>query len=168
MNNNWDLCKAFTLKVEGGYVDNPNDKGGATKYGITQSTLTGYRGKAVTKDDVKSLTSTEAEQIYKDLYYTPCKCDQLPTTLAIVTFDCAINSGCKQAIKLLQRALEVKDDGIIGNGTLAVASTCDPIGVAHNAIVLRLEFMQGLDSWKFFGNGWTNRLTALQHYIDGV
>lgn len=164
----WELCKAFTLKIEGGYVDNPNDKGGATKYGITQSTLTGYRGHTVTKDDVKNLTPEEAEQIYKALYFEPCKCGQLPTALAIVTFDCAINSGCKQAAKLLQRALGVKEDGIIGNGTLAVANTCDPIGVAHKAIMLRLSFMQGLDSWKFFGAGWTNRLTALQHYIDEV
>lgn len=59
------------LRREGGYVDDPNDLGGATKYGVTLQTLAAYRGKPTTKDDVRELTEDEARAIYRAQYVAP-------------------------------------------------------------------------------------------------
>lgn len=59
------------IRREGGYVDDPQDLGGATKYGITQGTLAGYRRNLVTKKDVEALTEAEAREIYRALYVRP-------------------------------------------------------------------------------------------------
>jgi lysozyme family protein len=162
---NFDIAVAFTLKSEGGYVDNPHDKGGATNRGITIHTLSNWRNKTVTKDDIKALTQREAMEIYKANYWAPTHCDALPLPIACLVFDAAVNSGSFNAIKFLQRALGVKDDGIFGKGTLKALNSADIHLLIGYMLDERLEFMRSLKSWEHFGKGWAARLHDLETYV---
>lgn len=124
-----DFAKAieYVLKNEGGYVDDPNDNGGATNLGITQGTLSLWRKKEVTKDDVLHLTEEEAKNIYKSFYWDKLHCGELISQeLATVLFDAGVNFGVASAAKKLQRVLKVKDDGIIGPVTLGKINSSNP------------------------------------------
>lgn len=165
MSDKFSICRAFTRKWEAGYVNNTNDPGGATNMGITIHTLANFRGRAVTPDDVRNLTSDEADAIYKQNYYDPCNCESLPTPLAIVVFDAAINSGNFRSVMFLQEALGVTADGSNGVGTQTAAARCDTRNVAQAAIQWRLKFCNGLPAWQYFGAGWTNRCQDLARYV---
>lgn len=138
------------LGNEGGFVDNPKDPGGATNYGITEKVARahGYQG------DMRSLPMTTAITIYEHDYWAPIKADQLPDHLRFHVFDAAVNSGTSQAIKWLQRAAGVNEDGIIGPRTLSASSIVTP--AKYSAI--RLRFMTGLSTWSTFGKGWARRI----------
>ena len=138
------------LGSEGGFVDHPKDPGGATNYGITQRVARahGYQG------DMRNFPLSMALGIYEADYWKPIKADQLPEALRFHVFDAAVNSGPSQAIKWLQRASGVADDGIIGPRTLSAASLVSP--AKYSAI--RLRFMTTLNTWPTFGKGWARRI----------
>lgn len=138
------------LGNEGGYVDHPKDPGGATNYGITQRVARahGYQG------DMRNFPLSMALGIYEADYWKPIKADQLPEHLRFHVFDAAVNSGPSQAIKWLQRAAGVADDGIIGPRTLSAATLVTP--AKYSAI--RLRFMTDLSTWPTFGKGWARRI----------
>ena len=146
----WDSAINFVLEQEGGYVNNPFDKGKETKYGISK--------KAYPNEDIKNLTLDRAKEIYYRDYWTRCKCDNLPDALSVAVFDFAVNSGVKTAIKKLQIALGVKADGIIGNQTLGACNRLPLKKVLEDYINLRLDYLMSLKSWKYFGNGWGKRV----------
>ena len=81
--------------LEGGYSDNPNDRGGKTNLGITEGTLNAaYQAGIVGHNDVQRLTRQEAEQIYYRLYWLRGQCDKIPVPkLATVHFDGCVNHG---------------------------------------------------------------------------
>lgn len=92
------------IRKEGGYVDNPNDKGGPTKYGITLDTLSNWRGKTCTIRDIQDLTVVEAKEIYLSKYiYKPCF-DKLPDQIRAQVIDIGVNSGVGTSAILLVRA----------------------------------------------------------------
>ena len=103
------------LKHEGGYVDDPADRGGATNLGITQATLTEWRGHPVSKDDVRNLTEAEAREIYESEYLKRPKIDWLPFPHPqVFVFDMAVNHGPGRAIKILQETINKAGFGPIG------------------------------------------------------
>jgi lysozyme family protein len=89
---------------EGGYVNDPDDPGGATKWGITIGTLRRVRGSNVTVEDVKNLTQGEAVDIFLSDYFYKPKINKLPESIQDTVFDMQVNSG-NNAIKILQRTL---------------------------------------------------------------
>lgn len=99
---------AFVKQWEGGYVDNPNDPGGATNKGITLGTYTRWREvhgqPAPTKDDLRNITDGEAEQIYRDWYWRDSGADKLPWPLALAHFDTAVNAGPGRAKEMLSKS----------------------------------------------------------------
>lgn len=110
------------LRREGGYVNHPNDKGGPTKYGITQAVLSEWLGHPASMDEVKNLSVELAKEIYGDRYYRAPKIDTLPEALQPQLFDIAVNSGPKKSIRMLQEVLcmagfECAVDGVVGPGT---------------------------------------------------
>lgn len=147
---NLDQALVHLLGNEGGFVDHPEDPGGATNFGITQRTarLNGYLG------DMRNFTVSQAIEIYHKSYWAPIKADQLPDTLRFHVFDAAVNSGPTQAIKWLQRAAGVAEDGVIGPRTIAAAAAVSP--AKYNGI--RLRFMTDLSTWATFGKGWARRI----------
>lgn len=113
---------------EGGYVNDPDDPGGATKYGVTIHTMRRL-GLDLTADgkvdqaDVRVLTKARAVSIFVEHYFRRPKIDQLPEVLHATVFDMYVNSGAN-AVKILQRLLgdmriSVAADGVIGPLTIA-------------------------------------------------
>src|SRR5688500_6264664 len=106
MQNRFEECLKLVLVHEGGYANHPKDPGGATNFGVTQRVYDGYRLKAgVAKRSVKEITKTEVSAIYKRQYWDLIDGDELPAGVDYVVFDGAVNSGCGQSVKWLQRAL---------------------------------------------------------------
>ncbi|TMP46275.1 peptidoglycan-binding protein [Pseudoalteromonas citrea] len=103
------------MQLEGGYVVDPCDSGGATKYGISQ--------KSYPNIAVQDLTQEDAKALYLRDYYSPCQCDSLPESLAVLLFDTAVNMGVGTAAKLLQKVVNTTSDGVIGPKTLAATHT---------------------------------------------
>lgn len=158
----FDLAVSAVLKHEGGYVDHPADPGGATNRGVTLKVLEAYRGKPVTKDDVRALTEAEARAIYRHRYWMPIRGDDLPGSVAYCVFDAAVNSGVSQASKWLQRSVGAKDDGIIGPGTLALAGKVDAARLVAKFCDTRLAFLKTLKTWPTFGKGWERRVHEVE------
>ncbi len=154
-----DFDTAFTtlLKHEGGFSDHPSDPGGKTRFGITEAVAreVGYRG------DMRELPLDLAKRIYKDRYWDAVRADELPEAVRYAVFDAAVNSGPRQAILWLQRAVGVKDDGIIGPKTLAAVRAADPERLLRRILAQRLRFMAGLPNWPAFGRGWARRIADL-------
>lgn len=107
---------ASVLKEEGGYVNNPNDPGGETRFGISK--------RAHPDVDIYNLSIEEAINIYKKEYWNPSAADKLPSRLQNFYFHMVVMSGQKQAVRTLQRACNGKNhnlkvDGLIGRNTIA-------------------------------------------------
>ena len=145
------------LKHEGGYVNHKDDKGGATRYGVTEAVAreVGYRG------DMRELPLDLAQRIYKERYWDAVQAEQLPADVRYAVFDAAVNSGVAQAAKWLQRACGVKDDGVIGPQTIRAANALHPEGLKRKMLAQRLRFMATLANWPAFGRGWANRISDL-------
>jgi lysozyme family protein len=150
------------LTNEGGYVDDPRDPGGATNHGITLATLAAFRGQAVTKADVRALGLDEARAIYRRNYWSAIRAGDLPAGLDLAVFDCAVNSGPKRAVLLLQKALGVTEDGIIGAKTLQAAAACELAQTIERYDSLRLAFLAGLPTFPTFGKGWRTRVETIE------
>lgn len=113
------------IRREGAFSHLAADRGGATMWGITQTTLSGWLGRPATVDDVKHLTPQAAKAIYRALYYERPRIEMLPDPLDDVIFDFAVNSGPFVAIQALQEVMGLKADGILGPKTLAAAVATD-------------------------------------------
>lgn len=109
----FNVAITFVLESEGGYVHDPDDAGGETNFGISK--------RAYPHLEIKSLTKAQAVEIYYQDYWLACRCHQLPAYMAAALFDTAVNMGNRTAAKLLQQALRVSADGIIGSQTLNAA-----------------------------------------------
>ena len=114
------------LEAEGGFVNAPDDKGGATNFGVTQSSYSAYLGSKASVEDVRNMTREEAKECYKQDFWNPAKVDRLPENLRHIYFDMVVNMGRKNAGKIIQQAVNTKKnqtllevDGIVGSGTLS-------------------------------------------------
>ena len=159
---NFDACLKLTLQFEGGYSDHPADPGGATNLGITRRTLAAWRGRPVTKAEVRALTCEEAAKIYRRNYWDAVRGDELPEGIDAAVFDHAVNSGPRAAARMLQESLRLKPDGVIGAGTLALVRVTPRENLLHDLLRRRRGFLQRLRTFRIFGRGWTRRLLAVE------
>ncbi len=157
------------LKREGGFVNNPADRGGPTNMGITQKTLTLWLARQATVADVEKLSKQTARDIYYSQYYIKPGIDDLPELIRPIVFDMVVNSG-KRGIKLLQDALNChgydcgKADGRIGPKTIAAAKAAvERMGNELIKVLVRRRviFYEGIvkadPSQRVFLAGWINR-----------
>lgn len=148
---------------EGGYVNNPKDPGGETNWGITIATAraNGYHGA------MRSMTRLQAKEIYRKAFWERAKCSQYNSAISFQLFDAAINHGIGNAIRILQRAVGVADDGAVGKFTLGAINekSLDDVLVLFNAE--RLEFFAKLQKFPTFGRGWTRRVAGNLRYAAG-
>lgn len=149
------------IKREGGFSHLPADKGGATKWGITQSTLSRWRGHNVTVEDVRTMPAEEAKDIYRDLYYTKPNIDKLPEPLNNLIFDFAVNSGPQRAIMALQESLGITADGILGPVTLAATLAANQHELINKVVKWRIMMFARIvkkdPSQLTFLAGWLDR-----------
>lgn len=149
------------LKREGStYTDDPSDRGGPTKYGITLETLRDHRAPAIVRaSDVEALTEPEARAIYLLRYLAPFE-TWVPDAALSLVVDCAVNHGVDRAVVWLQRALGVVEDGVVGPETRNAAKGIDG-RVLYRVILSRRIRTYGLLAHKpgqlRFLNGWLAR-----------
>ena len=140
---------AIVLAEEGGYVNDQQDPGGETKYGISKRQFPDV--------DIAALTQQQASALYERHYWDVCKCGELPWPLALFVFDSAVNQGCDAAKKMLQRALNVPQDGVLGSRTMDAARASRPWHAARFMAYRAMRY-QGTRNFDRFGEGWLIRL----------
>jgi lysozyme family protein len=154
---NFDTAFEKLLGHEGGFSDHAADPGGKTRYGITEAVAreVGYRG------DMRELPLDLAKRIYMERYWRPVRADELPAGVRYAVFDAAVNSGPGQAVKWLQRAAGVLDDGVLGPKTLAAVNALNADSLRSKILAQRLRFMANLPNWPAFSRGWSRRIADL-------
>ena len=153
-------CIDRILAEEGGLSNHPHDPGGLTNYGISQ--------RSYPQLDIAALTLADAQALYRRDYWQPLHGDVLPAGLDLLLLDCAINQGPTTAVKLLQQALRIQDDGLIGPKTLSAAAVAMPglLDAFTAERALRYEFNR---NEAVFGRGWYRRLLRIhRHAWAGV
>ena len=137
---------------EGAYSDNPNDPGGETMYGVTATVARGYGY----NDPMKDLPLSIAKDIAKKLYWDPLRLDEFDSKVSFQIFDTNYNGG--HCVIWMQGASGAKVDGILGPVTIQAIKNTNPQSFILKWNSLRLSYYTSLNSWKFFGKGWSNRI----------
>lgn len=155
MNLTFDQAFDRLIDVERGYVNNPNDPGGETKYGISK--------RSYPMLNIKDLTIDMAKAIYRRDFWNPLGEETHPA-IKFEAFDFAVNSGIQTALRKLQQAIGVADDGYFGpisRKRLSELSVSDVLFL-YNAE--RLDFFTRLSTWPEFGKGWARRVAKNLRY----
>ena len=154
---NFDKCFDMLLTHEGGFVNHPEDPGGATNLGVTKRVMQEFLGRAVSMGEMKSLKPKDVKPIYRKLYAEKVRFDDLPAGLDWAVLDWAVNSGTGRAAKALQKIVGAKQDGAIGPKTLQAVMNHDPAELIDKLHDTRQKFYESLSHFKTFGKGWTRR-----------
>ncbi len=141
---------------EGGYVNDPRDPGGETNWGISK--------RAYPTTTIKDLTREQARMIYRNDFWNRIRGDQLFDGVAFQVFDIAVNHGIETAVRMLQRAAGVADDGHWGPASQAAAEAMSESDQIMRLNAERLEFMTKLTTWPAFGRGWARRIAGNLRY----
>ena len=144
------------LGHEGGYVNNPADPGGETQWGIAKRSYPHL--------DIRKLTRAEAIEIYRRDFWLRVQGDKLHPAVAYQALDAAVNHGIGNAVRWLQRAAGVADDGLIGPLTIAALARYEPSDLVLLFNAERLAFYTKLSTWPTFGRGWINRVAGNLRY----
>ncbi len=160
----------FTLQWEGGYVNHPNDPGGATNMGVIQDTYDTYRiEKRLPTQPVELITHEEVHDIYFSMYWKPSQATIMVLPLAVAHFDTAVNFGVGGAIEFLQEALGISADGVFGPGTQATLSANNNAQTAAKIVQGRINYrnqrVASSPSQEVFLQGWLNRDNDLGSFL---
>jgi lysozyme family protein len=154
----FDHCLKIVLKHEGGFVNHPQDPGGATNLGITKATYERWVKRTVSVEDIKALTIKDVEPIYRKQYWDRMSCDQLPVGIDLIVFDFGVNAGPSRAVRFLQKIVKAKEDGVLGPRTISAALNIhNPVVAIMEFKTLRLDYYRRLSTFPVFGKGWSRR-----------
>lgn len=152
MSEKFDFAIPYILEHEGGYVNNPNDTGGETNFGICKRQYPHL--------DIKNLTKESAINIYRVDYWQHYM-ESLSTLVATKVFDISVNCGVKTAIKILQRACGADVDGVVGPDTLMRCNTMDQAELLQKICDRQMDYynriIEAKPSQKVFIKGWSRR-----------
>lgn len=145
--------KAFDRLIghEAGYVNDPADPGGETKYGISKRSYPHL--------DIRNLSLGEAKNIYFRDYWMAVGVDA-SDAVRFQVFDFGVNSGIGTAVRKLQVALNVADDGNFGPRSQYALAHMPESDVLMRYLAVRLDFMTRLKNWPDHGKGWSRRIAA--------
>jgi lysozyme family protein len=152
--SDFDIAVNLILGYEGAVSDHPDDAGGLTRFGLASRWFPEVRRADFTRED--------AIAIYKRDFWNACACGLMPSWLALLVFDAAVQHAPGDAILMLQRALGVVADGYIGDQTLLAARQAQP-GHLGALIDQRMQkyLAQSKAEWASFGRGWMRRLMSV-------
>lgn len=158
---NFDQAFELLIGHEGGYVNDPEDPGGETNWGISKRQYPDV--------DIKNLTRDQAKAIYKKDYWDRCG-NILTPAMKFQVFDAAVNHGLPNAIRMLQDAVGTAPDGAWGAVSTASYRSMNDYDVALRFLAKRLDFMRKLHQFNHFGAGWCGRIVSnmifASHDID--
>ena len=170
----------IVLEHEGGYVDDPDDRGGATNFGVIQRTYQDYinkydDGHEVTKQEMKDMDGEDAKEVYLRMFWGPSRAAKLPEEIREVYFDMVVNHGQGNAVKILQQACNNKRkkanyiavDGGIGPNTIKAAANLkewelmvERSGFYWNLVFAGAKYTNRTSQVKFI-RGWIKRCFKL-------
>ncbi len=154
---NFDQAFEFVFKEEGGYVNDPSDSGGETKYGISKRAHPGV--------DVKSLTKITCKPLYR-VYWENVRAELFPDNLRLQLFDFGFTSGAKTSIRLAQRLAGVKPDGKVGTLTINAAKKLSPDDIYAARVMFYERLADRRPKDKKYLKGWKARsLRALKQSV---
>lgn len=159
----FERALSFVLRAEGGYVDNPLDRGGQTNFGVTAAVYDQWRiSKGLPKRSVRDIEESEVAAIYRANYWQASRSDALPWPVSLMHFDSAVNHGVSRAAALLQAAAGVTVDGKVGPKTIAAAQAPKvPIEYQWTRLDFYARIIRGNPSQAAFGPGWVSRVRKL-------
>ncbi len=158
MEANFFFSLEMVLKHEGGFVDHPEDPGGATNKGITHKTYADFLGRPLEDvDELKNIPDEHIQLIYKHGYWDKVLADEMPSGLDFATFDWAVNSGPSRAAKNLQSLIGATEDGVIGPRTMERIRATDTAVLIQALANRRDEYYKSLKTFGTFGKGWLRR-----------
>jgi lysozyme family protein len=172
MTQNFRDCLELVLKHEGGFVNHPKDPGGMTNLGVTKKVWEDWIGHEADEKAMRALTPALVGPMYEMKYWRTSYCEKLPRGLDLLVFSMAVNAGSGRSVKLLQEAIGVVADGIIGPRTMAKINEANVETLIDKFSEARRQFYRGLKTFPVFGKGWLNRtdserLEALQMAKNG-
>ncbi len=160
----FDLAFERVVGHEGGFAADPKDRGnwttGVIGQGQCNGTKFGISAMSYPTLDIKNLTIEQAKAIYKRDFWDRAQADQYDAAIAYQLFDIAVNNGNGNAIRMLQRAVNVADDGQIGPRSIAAVKAMTVTDVIMRLNAERLLFITKLSTWPTYGKGWTNRVAG--------
>lgn len=144
----FEKALSFVLPIEGGYVNDPDDKGGATNKGITQSTYDSYlQGLGLPKKDVRNITDAEVKKICYSRYWLSANCHKMTDKFAVICFDTAVNMGVSRVKEFLNACQYTDIDGFF------------------LARIKKYNSFARVKSQQKYLHGWLNRTFALRDFI---
>jgi lysozyme family protein len=158
------------LRLEGGYVNHPLDKGGPTKYGVILSVWQEHGHDKdgdgdIDAEDIKKLSEDDARYIAKKIFWDFFQADLiLNESIAEFIVDWGYNSGRKTVAKIVQRLVKVAEDGIVGAKTLAAINGADQELLFNALKIERKVFLNNIIKRRpdqiVFYDGWMNRVNS--------
>lgn len=161
----WEHARRWIFEAEGGRADHRHDRGGPTRYGISQA--------AHPEVDLDTLTEDEAADIYRKEYWLAARCEVMPAALALAVFDGNVQHGIGASVRMLQRVLDVTADGMVGPVTLGAIQARKWVGpVLRDYLTERLKLYHGIArddaTQRVFVTGWFKRVLRLFEYTHGT
>lgn len=174
MKENFEPSLKHLLKSEGGFTNDSRDPGnklpdgraGCTMLGVTQASYESFIGKRTTQEKMKTLTPDDVAPIYRKKYWDAVKGDELPAGLDYLMFDFAVNAGPGRAIKIMQQAIGVPADGVIGRMTLKSLHDADANTLIDKFSDAKEEYYKSLKTFETFGKGWLRRVSEVKGYAS--
>lgn len=165
-----EILAPYIKKWEGGFVNDPTDRGGATNKGVTIATFEAYcKAKSLPRPNVerlKRMTDGEWLDILKTMFWDRWQADKIKSQkLANILVDWVWGSGV-YGIKIPQRILGVKQDGIVGDETLKALNAQAPDKLFQTIYDARKKYLNDITisrpANKRFLKGWLNRLDDIR------
>ena len=181
--SDFETLMDFVLSWEGRvFEDDPDDPGGATKYGLCLRSLKqraqsdyswltsiGVRLPA-DRESIRGLTERQAYRMYARYYWDPLDRFGLGRKARGAMFDTSINCGLQRAVSCMQRFIGTEEDGIAGPVTLEVAKSYQDRDLAQGILSNRMQFYERLvrskPVMKKYLRGWRNRVNALADFLE--
>lgn len=147
---------------EGNFQNKASDRGnwtsGVVGRGELKGTKFGISAMSYPSLDIKGLTLEQAKGIYYEDWWVKLGMDLFTPALSYQLFDAALNHGMGNATKMLQRAVRVLDDGVIGPRTRSAVDAMPLSDLLERFLSYRLRFMTQISTWKDYGKGWAVRI----------
>lgn len=151
---NFDVAFDRLLGHEGGYVNDPQDPGGETNWGISKRSYPNI--------NIRQLTREGAKAIYLRDFWEPL--GDADPAIKFQVFDFAVNGGLSAGLRKLQAAVRVADDGYWGPHSAAALAAMEKNDVLLRFNAQRLRYYTSLRLWTTYGKGWTNRVAGNLDY----